>query len=114
MPLPVTRTGRDRRPVRAPRAAPTYRPRPARPRVVAVAHALGPERGLHLLDEQDGLGSDDLTAQRFHAVRAHLLRQVGHTPAAAEHFRAAAGLTSSAVERAYLLEQAAWADAGRA
>lgn len=62
-------------------------------RVVAVAHALGPERGLQLLDEQDGLGSDDLTAQRFHAVRDHLLRQVGETPAAAEHFRAAAGLT---------------------
>ena len=48
-------------------------------RVVAVARALGPERGLQLLDEQPGLASDDLTAQRFHAVRAHLLDQVGRS-----------------------------------
>ena len=82
-------------------------------RVVAVAHALGPQRGLQLLDEQARLGSDDLTAQRFHAVRAHLLDQLGDPHGAAEHFRTAASLTSNAVERTYLLEQAASAEAER-
>ena len=60
-----------------------------------------------------GLGSDDLTAQRFHAVRAHLLDQLGDPHGAAEHFRTAASLTSNAVERTYLLEQAASAEAER-
>lgn len=78
-------------------------------RVVAVAHAFGPRRGIALLDEFDRvhrLTDDPLVAQRAHAVRAHLLVLLGDTSRAREQFHAAAELTSNEIERRYLLRRA--------
>ncbi|MBF6412088.1 RNA polymerase sigma factor [Nocardia cyriacigeorgica] len=78
-------------------------------RVVAVAHAHGPERGLALLDDlnqRHHLDSNPLTRQREHAVRAHLLQQVGDSTTAAELFRHAAELTDNQVEQRYLRDKA--------
>nr|WP_202885562.1 sigma-70 family RNA polymerase sigma factor [Kribbella sandramycini] len=74
-------------------------------RVVAVARAYGPTRGLALLDELD-LSDDPLTRQRERAVRAHLLEQTGETGKAAAHYREAAALTANEVEQQYLLSRA--------
>ncbi|NUS91237.1 MAG: sigma-70 family RNA polymerase sigma factor, partial [Nocardia sp.] len=55
-------------------------------RVVAVAHAYGPARGLALLDvlnRRRQRDRDPLTRQREHAVRAHLLQRTGDNSAAA-------------------------------
>lgn len=79
-------------------------------RVVATAHAFGPAVALSLLDELDdetGIASDPLTAQRATAVRAHLLELRRDHAAAADHFRTAAAMTANGVERRYLLERAA-------
>ncbi|MBD5784778.1 sigma-70 family RNA polymerase sigma factor [Cellulosimicrobium terreum] len=84
-------------------------------RVVAVARAFGPTRGLTLLDSLDhahGLSADPLTRFRERAVRAHLLSELGRTGEAAATFRAAAALTENAVERDYLLERAQDTDGG--
>lgn len=78
-------------------------------RVVAVAHAHGPARGLALLDDlnqRHHLDSNPLTRQREHAVRAHLLQQVGENAAATEYFRRAAELTDNQVEKRYLHSKA--------
>ncbi|MBF6321880.1 sigma-70 family RNA polymerase sigma factor [Nocardia cyriacigeorgica] len=78
-------------------------------RVVAVAHAHGPERGLALLDDlnqRHHLDSNPLTRQREHAVRAHLLQQVGDSTTAAGLFRRAAELTDNQVEQRYLRDKA--------
>ncbi|WP_327147311.1 RNA polymerase sigma factor [Nocardia sp. NBC_01329] len=74
-------------------------------RVVAVAHAHGPTRGLALLDDLNRhhhLDRNPLTRQREHAVRAHLLEQLGDRTTAAELFRRAADLTGNRVEQRYL------------
>lgn len=78
-------------------------------RVVAVAHAHGPARGLALLDDLDRrhhLDRNPLTRQREHAVRAHLLQQTGDHTTAAELFRRAAALTGNQVEQRYLHNRA--------
>ncbi|WP_063058752.1 RNA polymerase sigma factor [Nocardia sienata] len=78
-------------------------------RVVAVAHAYGPARGLALLDDLDRrhhLGRNPLTRQREHAVRAHLLQQIGDDTTAAQFFRRAAELTDNQVEQRYLHHKA--------
>ncbi|NKY35665.1 sigma-70 family RNA polymerase sigma factor [Nocardia speluncae] len=78
-------------------------------RVVAVAHAYGPARGLALLDDlnrNQHLDRNPLTRQREHAVRAHLLQQTGDDTAAAELFRRAAELTDNQVEQRYLRNKA--------
>lgn len=78
-------------------------------RVVAVARAFGPRRGLDLLetlDRQHGLSTDPLTRPRESAVRAHLLDELGHRQEAAGAYRAAAELTQNTVERDYLLDRA--------
>jgi RNA polymerase sigma factor (sigma-70 family) len=78
-------------------------------RVVAVARAYGPARGLALLDdldEQHGLAADPLTRQRTLAVRAHLLEATGDTTEARALFKTAAALTDNAVERRYLNNKA--------
>ncbi|MEU0540117.1 DUF6596 domain-containing protein [Nocardia sp. NPDC005978] len=78
-------------------------------RVVAVARAYGPARGLALLDHLDRhhhLDRNPLTRQREHAVRAHLLQQIGDQAAAAQLFRRAADLTSNTVEQRYLRAKA--------
>jgi RNA polymerase sigma factor (sigma-70 family) len=78
-------------------------------RVVAVARAYGPARGLALLDDLDRrhrLDRNPLTQQRERAVRAHLLMQAGETTAAAMLFRQAADMTSNQVEQRYLRDKA--------
>ncbi|MFI6515624.1 RNA polymerase sigma factor [Spirillospora sp. NPDC050679] len=78
-------------------------------RVVAVAHAYGPARGLALLDDLDQrhhLDRNPLTRQREHAVRAHLLQMTGDTAQAAELYQRAADLTGNQVEQRYLLGKA--------
>ncbi|MFC9970832.1 RNA polymerase sigma factor [Spirillospora sp. NPDC127200] len=78
-------------------------------RVVAVAHAYGPARGLALLDDLDQrhhLDRNPLTRQREHAVRAHLLQMTGDTARAAELYQQAADLTGNQVEQRYLLGRA--------
>ncbi|MBT2901226.1 RNA polymerase sigma factor [Streptomyces sp. McG3] len=78
-------------------------------RVVAVAQAFGPVRGLALLDglnRRHGLDRDPLTRRRERAVRAHLVRMTGDTAGAATLYREAATLTDNQVERRYLLGEA--------
>jgi RNA polymerase sigma factor (sigma-70 family) len=80
--------------------------------MVALNHAIatamvdGPAAGLELLKELD---ADERLAghHRLDAVRAHLLERTGDREAAIEHFRKAAGRTTSLPERNYLLMQAA-------
>jgi RNA polymerase sigma factor (sigma-70 family) len=79
---------------------------------VATAMVHGPEAGLELLKALD---ADARLAghHRLDAVRAHLLERAGDTKAAIEHYRKAAGRTTSIPERNYLLTQAArLSDAG--
>ncbi|GAA3077042.1 RNA polymerase sigma factor [Streptosporangium carneum] len=78
-------------------------------RVVAVAQAYGPPRGLALLDDLNRnhrLDQEPLTRQRERAVRAHLLQMTGDTAGAATLYREAAALTDNQVERRYLLDRA--------
>ncbi|MFI1585855.1 RNA polymerase sigma factor [Embleya sp. NPDC020630] len=89
------------------RLAPTAPVRLAR--VVAVARAYGPVRGLALLDDlnrQHALDRDPLTRRRERAVRAHLAHATGDTAAARTLYREAAALTDNRVERRYLLDEA--------
>ncbi|MEW2428121.1 sigma-70 family RNA polymerase sigma factor [Micromonospora sp. NPDC047644] len=78
-------------------------------RVVAVAHAYGPGRGLALLDDLNRsyhLDEDPLTRQRERAIRAHLLEMTGDTAGAAAWYREAASLTRNQVEQRYLQRRA--------
>ncbi|MFE9823177.1 RNA polymerase sigma factor [Streptomyces sp. NPDC005791] len=78
-------------------------------RVVAVAQAFGPARGMALLDDlnrRHGLDQAPLTRQRERAVRAHLLQMTGDASGAATLYREAAALTGNQVERRYLLDEA--------
>jgi predicted RNA polymerase sigma factor len=80
--------------------------------MVALNHAIatamvdGPAAGLELMKALD---ADERLAghHRLDAVRAHLLERAGDREAAIEHFRKAAGRTTSLPERNYLLMQAA-------
>ncbi|GAA2797522.1 RNA polymerase sigma factor [Nonomuraea dietziae] len=78
-------------------------------RVVAVAKAYGPVRGLALLDDLNRryrLDQEALTRQRERAVRAHLLHMTGDAAGAARVYREAAALTGNQVEQRYLLDRA--------
>jgi RNA polymerase sigma factor (sigma-70 family) len=78
-------------------------------RVVAVARAYGPQRGLALLDEMNRrhrLDTDPLTRHRELAVRAHLTEETGDAALAAPLYREAATLTANEVEQRYLLDRA--------
>ncbi|MEV4551507.1 RNA polymerase sigma factor [Nonomuraea wenchangensis] len=78
-------------------------------RVVAVAQAYGPGRGLALLDDlnrRHRLDQEPLTRRRERAVRAHLLQMTGDTAGAARLYREAAALTGNQVEQRYLLDRA--------
>ncbi|MEV4120917.1 sigma-70 family RNA polymerase sigma factor [Micromonospora sp. NPDC049645] len=78
-------------------------------RVVAVAHAYGPDRGLALLDDLNRgyhLDEEPLTRQRERAIRAHLLEMTGDTAGAAARYREAALLTQNRVEQRYLQRRA--------
>ncbi|HKF20932.1 MAG TPA: RNA polymerase sigma factor [Candidatus Angelobacter sp.] len=73
---------------------------------IAAAMVHGPAQGLELLRALD---ADSRLAEhyRLHAVRAHLLEMVGDYEGAIEHYRIAAGRTTSTPERNYLMTQAA-------
>ncbi len=73
---------------------------------VATAMVQGPAAGLELLKALD---ADARLAghHRLDAVRAHLLERAGETRAAIQHYRRAAGRTTSIPERNYLMTQAA-------
>ena len=78
-------------------------------RVVAVAHAYGPARGLALLDDLNQryrLDEERLTRPRERAVRAHLLEMSADAAGAAALYREAAALTDNNVEQRYLLGRA--------
>ena len=77
-------------------------------RAVAVAMVEGPQAGLALLD---GLTID---THRLHAVRGHLLEEMGDAAAAAAAYTTAAGRTTNLRERDYLTMCAARASRGRA
>jgi RNA polymerase sigma factor (sigma-70 family) len=73
---------------------------------VATAMVHGPRAGLDLvarLDEDPRVAGH----YRLDAVRAHLLERAGDRDAAAGHYRAAAGKTTSTPERNYLMTRAA-------
>lgn len=65
---------------------------------VAVAMAEGPEAGLRLLDDVDGLDGYHL----FHAARADLLRRLGHAGEAAAAYRRAHELATKPADRRFL------------
>jgi RNA polymerase sigma-70 factor (ECF subfamily) len=70
-------------------------------RAVAVAFAEGPAAGLAVIDAV----ADDPRLARTHrlpATRADLLRRLGRTDEAAEHYRAALGLVRTAAEQSFL------------
>ncbi len=73
---------------------------------IAAAMVHGPSKGLELLRALD---SDPRLAghHRLDAVRAHLLEMAGEHETAIEHYRIAAGRTTSIPERNYLMTQAA-------
>lgn len=78
-------------------------------RVVAIAKAYGPARGLALLDDlnrRHRLDQESLTRQRERAVRAHLLQLTGDAAGAATLYREAAALTDNQVEQRYLVSRA--------
>ncbi len=70
-------------------------------RAVAIGMSRGPEAALPLLD---ALGASGALAQYhlLHAARADLLRRLGRKAEAAASYRAALGLATNAIERAYL------------
>jgi RNA polymerase sigma factor (sigma-70 family) len=73
-------------------------------RAVAAGMAEGPVAGLAVLDSVD----ERLAGHyRLDAVRAHLLEMAGDTESAFEHYRAAAGRTTSLPEQRYLAMKAA-------
>jgi len=71
-------------------------------RTVAAAMVRGPEHGLQLLDQLDGLPADN---HRVLAVRAHLLERIGD-PSAVEVYLDSSRRTSSIAERDYLRARA--------
>ena len=73
---------------------------------IAAAMVHGPAKGLNLVDSLD---SDARLANhhRLDAVRAHLLEMAGDIDGAIQHYRKAAGRTTSLPERNYLAGRAA-------
>jgi predicted RNA polymerase sigma factor len=81
-------------------------------RAVALGMAYGPEAGLALLDQLDGLPA----LSGYHllpSVRGDLLAKLGRVEEARTEFRRAAALTRNARERKLLLERAAATDESR-
>jgi predicted RNA polymerase sigma factor len=69
----------------------------------AVAEAKGAEAGLAVLN---GIDPDEVSSyQPYWAVRAHLLRRVGKTPAALDAFDRAIGLAEDPAVRQFLLQR---------
>jgi predicted RNA polymerase sigma factor len=72
-------------------------------RAAAHAEVRGHEAGLALLDQIDSQAV--ISYQPYWAVRAHFLRQLGRTEAAAEAFDRAIGLSEDGAVRAFLIER---------
>ena len=72
-------------------------------RAAAHAEVRGPEVGLALLDQIDS--QTVISYQPYWAVRAHFLKQLDRTPAAAEAFDRAISLSEDAAVRAFLIER---------
>lgn len=79
-------------------------------RAVAVAMTAGPREGLALVDALVAEHPSMARHHRVHAVRAHLLADLGESADAAGEFRRAAALTASLPEQRYLLARAAASD----
>ncbi len=77
-------------------------------RAAAVAMSEGPERGLALIDEIEGLDRYG----PLHAARADLLTRLGREPEAVAAFRRAIELSSNPAERRYLERRSAELSAG--
>jgi predicted RNA polymerase sigma factor len=73
-------------------------------RAVAAAMVDGPAAGLAMLRDLDGPLRGH---HRIDAVRGHLHEMLGERAAAVDHYRAAAGRTTSIAERNYLATKAA-------
>jgi predicted RNA polymerase sigma factor len=72
-------------------------------RAVAIAEVRGPEAGLESLA---GIGRASVTSyQPYHAVSAHLLKNLGRVHEASEAYDLAIGLTQDAAVRRFLLER---------
>ena len=67
-------------------------------RAVAIAMADGPERGLKLIDQIDGLDG----YRHLHSARADLLRRLGREDEASAAYRRALELADEPTERAFL------------
>jgi RNA polymerase sigma-70 factor (ECF subfamily) len=67
-------------------------------RAVAVAMAAGPERGLQLIDQIEGLDE----YRHLHSARADLLRRLGRHDEAAAEYRRAIELAAQPAERGFL------------
>ena len=88
----------------------TGNPMVALNRAIAVAMVHGPAAGLELLDVLD----EPLDGHyRLDTARAHLYEMAGDTDAAIDHFRRAAGRTTSLPEQQYLTIKAARLGADR-
>jgi RNA polymerase sigma-70 factor (ECF subfamily) len=72
-------------------------------RAVAAAMACGPERGLDLIDQIEGL--DDY--RHLHSARADLLRRLGRAEEAASAYRRALELAAQPAERVFLEQRLA-------
>ncbi len=73
-------------------------------RAVAVSMAEGPAAGLRLLEPIGASGELD-GYHLFHATRAHFLRELGQTGAAAAGYECALGLATNQTERDFLLKK---------
>jgi predicted RNA polymerase sigma factor len=80
-------------------------------KAIATAMVHGPAAGLDLLAALD-LDKRLAGHHRLDSVRAHLLELAGDLKAAVDHYRMAAGKTTSIPERNYLMTQAARLDEG--
>jgi len=80
---------------------------------IAAAMVHGPSKGLELVRTLD---TDTRFSgyYRLAAVRAHLLEMAGDYVSAVQHYRMAAGRTTSIPEQNYLLTQAARLDETKA
>ena len=67
-------------------------------RAVAVAMDDGPDEGLALIDEIEGLDG----YQPFHASRADLLRRAGRGEESAAAYRRALELTENPIQRSFI------------
>jgi predicted RNA polymerase sigma factor len=78
---------------------------------IAAAMVHGPAKGLELLKtlDRDGRLAEHY---RLDAVRGHLLEMLGDYASAIQHYRTAAGRTTSIPERDYLMTQAARLEEG--